>query len=118
MTTINSDMMSGIDRPQQTVARTPAEWQTLWSRHAPGRQAPAVDFATNMVIAVFLGSRTSGGYRIEITDVRPDGDSLVVQWAERQPSPGMVAAQVMTAPSYIVTVPRHEGDVRFQKMEP
>jgi VWFA-related protein len=118
MITINSDMMSGIDRPQQTVARTQSEWEALWSRHAPGRQAPPVDLAKNMVIAVFLGSRSSGGYQIQITGVRREGDALVVQWAERRPAPGMVAAQVMTAPSHLITVPRHAGEVRFEKVEP
>ena len=109
MTTINSDMMSGIDRAQQIVARTAAEWQALWQRHAPGRPAPAVDFAKNMVVAVFLGSRPSGGFQVEITGVRTEGKCWLSQWAERRPAPGQIAAQVMTAPAHIVTVPRHDG---------
>lgn len=118
MTTINSDMMSGITRPQQSVARTAAEWQTLWSQHVLGRPAPVVDFTKQMVVAVFLGSRSSSGYAVQITGVRKDGNTLVVQWAERKPEPGMMAAQVMTAPSHIATVPRHDGDLRFEKVEP
>ena len=118
MQTLNSDMMSGIDRPHQAVARTPDEWQALWQRHAPGRPAPAVDFTTQMVVAVFLGSRPSGGYQAEITGISTDGDVLVVRWAERRPGPGQVAAQVMTSPSHLVTVPRHQGDVRFEKVDP
>ena len=73
MTTINSDLMSGIDRPQQSVAKTAAEFQTLWQQHAPGRPLPAVDFAKNMVVAVFLGSRPSGGFAVEITGVQQRG---------------------------------------------
>ncbi|HXG87986.1 MAG TPA: VWA domain-containing protein [Vicinamibacterales bacterium] len=118
MTTINSDMMSGITRPQQSVARTAAEWQTLWSQHVLGRPAPVVDFTKQMVVAVFLGSRSSSGYAVQITGVRKDGNTLVVQWAERKPEPGMMAAQVMTSPSHIATVPRHVGDLRFEKVEP
>ena len=115
MTTINSDMMSSIDRPETVVARTAADWQALWQRHAQGRPAPSVDFARNMVVGVFLGSRPSGGYQVEITGVRTDGKTLVVQWAERRPGPGQMAAQVMTAPAHIVTVPRQDGEVRFEK---
>jgi len=118
MTTINSDVMSGIDRPQQTVVRTAAEWASLWARHAPGRPAPAVDFAKNMVVAVFLGSRPSGGFGVQITAVGLEGNALVVRWAERRPNPGVVASQVMTAPSHLVAVPRHDGEVRFEKVEP
>jgi VWFA-related protein len=116
MQTLNSDMMSGIDRPQQSVARTPDEWQALWQRHAPGRPAPTVDLTRDMVVAVFLGSRPSGGYQAEITGIRTEGNVLVVQWAERRPAPGQVAAQVMTAPAHLVTVPRYDGDVRFEKV--
>ncbi len=43
---------------------------------------------------------------------------MVVNWVERPPAPGQMAAQVMTAPSHIVTVPRFEGQVRFQKVDP
>jgi VWFA-related protein len=115
MTTINSDMMSGIDAPQQVVVRTAAEWRALWQKHAPGRPEPTVDFARNMVLALFLGSRPSGGYAVTITGVRSEGKTLIVEWAERRPAPGQVAVQVMTAPSHLVTVPKHDGDVRFAK---
>ena len=110
-------MMSGIDRPKQVVARTSDEFQSLWQRHAPGRAAPVVDFATQMVAAVFLGSRTSGGYQAEVTGISIEGNVMVVRWAERRPGPGQVAAQVMTSPSHLVTVPRHAGEVRFEKVD-
>ena len=116
MNTLNSDMMSGVDRTEQVVARTAAEWQALWQRHAPGRPAPAVDLSRNMVVAVFLGSRPSGGFQVEITGVRSDGKLLVVQWTERRPGRDQVASQVMTSPAHVVTVPRHDGDVRFEKV--
>lgn len=117
MTTLNTDMMSGIDQAEQVVARTEAEWEALWKRHAPGRPAPSVDFARHMVVGVFLGSRPSGGYQVEITGARTDGQILIVTWAERTPPPGAMAAQVLTAPAHLVTVPRHQGDVRFTKAE-
>jgi hypothetical protein len=116
MQTLNADLMSGVARAEQVVARTEPEWQTLWRRHAPGRPAPAVDFTKHMVVAVFLGTRPSGGYQVQISDIRSDGNELVVQWREARPGPGQVAAQVMTAPSHIVTVPRHAGQVRFEKV--
>ena len=117
MTPLNSDMMSGIDRPEQVVVRSDKEWQALWQRHAPGgRPAPTVDFNKHMVVAVFLGSRPSGGYQVQIESIRPEGNALVVRWAEARPGAGQVAAQVMTAPASIVAVPRHSGDVRFEKV--
>ena len=115
MTTIAADMMSAIAAPRQVVAKTLAEFEKLWREHAPGRPAPAVDFTKSMVVAVFLGSRPSSGFGVEITDIRRDGDALLVTWAERRPGPDQMAAQVMTAPAQLVTVARFEGPVRFQK---
>jgi VWFA-related protein len=118
VTIVDSDTMSGIDRPEQVVVRSREEWEALWGRHAPSRPLPVIDFARQTVIAIFLGSRPSAGYRVEITGVRPGRDgALIVQWAERRPLPGQVAAQVMTSPAQIVAVPRHEGEVRFEKSE-
>jgi protease stability complex PrcB-like protein len=118
MIPLNSDLMSGIDRAQQSVAKTAAEFQTLWQRHAPGRPVPTVDFTKNMVVAVFLGSRPSGGFAAEITGVTSEGDATIVRWTERKPGPGQMASQVMTAPAFMATVPRREGPVRFEKAEP
>lgn len=115
MQTLNADLMSGISRAEHVVARDEKQWQTLWQRHAPGRPAPAVDFTRNMVLAVFLGSRPSAGYQVEISAVRLEGNTLVVQWREAAPGPGQAAAQVMTSPSHLVTVPRHAGDIRFEQ---
>lgn len=115
MTPIAGDMMSGIAAPRQVVAKTQDEFDKLWREHAPGRPAPNVDFTKNMVVGVFLGSRPSGGFSVEITNVRRDGDALVVTWTERRPAPDQMAAQVMTAPAQLVSVPRFDGQVRFEK---
>ena len=56
--------MSGIDTPQQTVARTAAEFEALWKKHAPGQTVPTVDFTKQMVLAVFLGTRPTGGFSV------------------------------------------------------
>jgi VWFA-related protein len=114
-TSLNNDAMSGIDRGEQVVVRTQAEWESLWRRHAAGRPVPSVDFSREMVVGVFLGSRPSGGFSVQITGVSRAGDQLVVTWSERSPAAGQLAAQVMTAPSHLVTVPRHDGQVRFER---
>jgi hypothetical protein len=116
--TINTDRMSGIDAAQQTVVRSAGEWNALWQKHAPGRPVPAVDFAKNMVLAVFLGSRPSAGYGVQITEVVAEGKSVVVRWEEQRPPAGTSAAAVMTAPAHLVSVPRRDAPVRFEKVQP
>ena len=76
-----------------------------------------MDFTKNMVVAVFLGSRPTGGFAVEITGVLSEGDATVVRWAERKPAAGQMASQVITAPAFFATVPRRDGPVRFEKVE-
>ena len=116
--TIVTDVMSQVESPKQAVARTPAEWTTLWREHAGGTAVPRVDFGARMVVAVFLGTRSSAGYLVQITGTRQDKGALVVQWRERRPEQDQISAQVITSPAHIATIPTFAGEIRFEKVGP
>lgn len=114
--TIERGQNSQVESPRQAAVRMPAEWSTLWRAHAPNRPAPDVDFSTTMVAAVFLGSRPTGGFSVEIVRTRVDGQSLVVEYVEKRPAPDAITAQVLSSPYHIVAVPAHSGTVSFVKL--
>lgn len=113
--TVARASMSGIEESRQVVVRSDDEWTTLWREHAGAKPAPPVDFATQMVLAVFLGTRPSAGYGVEIISARPDGSGLAVSWSEQRPSRDTITAQVLTAPAHFVAVPKVTGSIRFEK---
>lgn len=115
--TIVRDNMSGVEEARQTVARTEAEWSQLWRAHNAGSPVPKVDFSKRMVVAVFLGTRPSAGYAIEISGTKAAGKTLVVEWREFPPKPGNLSAQVLTSPAHLVTIPTFDGEVKFHKVE-
>ena len=115
--TIVTDSMSQVETAKQAAARTPAEWTTLWRQHAGDSELPKVDFASRTVVAVFLGTRSSAGYGVEITGTRTDKGALIVEWRERRPEPGTIRAQVLTSPAHIATIPKFAGEIRFEKVE-
>lgn len=117
VTTIARDSMSHADSPRQVAARTAAEWAALWRLHAGDAKAPAVDLASRSVVAVFLGSRPSAGYAVEITGTRRQGAILIVEWRESKPGPGDITAQVLTSPAHIASIPRFAGEIKFEKAE-
>ena len=104
---------SGQQLAKQVTVRTAAEWKALWKDHAPTEKMPAVDFARDMVVGIFLGTKPSAGHEVEIVGVRPEGKDLVVEYVQKQPAPGTMAAQILTEPFHLVTVPKHAGTVRF-----
>lgn len=105
--------ISGQQLGRQVTARTAAEWKALWKDHAPEAKMPDVDFSKQMVVGIFLGSKPSEGYDVEIVGVREEGKDLIVEYVEKQPARGTLAAQILTEPFHLVTVPRHAGTVRF-----
>jgi hypothetical protein len=107
---------SNVDEGRQIVVRTAAGWTALWRQHAPDRPRPAVDFARDMVAGVFLGSRPSAGFAIDVVSARDEHGNLVVRYRETTPRPGAVTAQVITSAYCIVALPRHDGEVRFERV--
>ena len=115
--TIARETMSRVDEPKQAVARTAAEWTALWRQHAGDAPAPAVDLSTRTVIAVFLGTRGTAGYAVDITGTRQAAGVLTVEWRERRPDRDAITAQVLTSPAQIATIPKFAGEIRFEKAE-
>ena len=104
--------MSNVEDAKQAVARTPAEWAALWRLHAGDQAARRRSISrTRMVVAVFLGTRPSAGYAVEMTGTKPDGKTLVVEWREQPPKPGNVSAQVITSPAHLVSIPKFDGEI-------
>jgi len=108
--------MSQVEEFKQAVARTPEEWTALWRQHTGAAKMPAVDFKSRMVVAVFLGSRTSAGYSAEIVGTRESEGALIVEWRERRPGGDEVAAQVLTSPAVMVSIPKFAGEVKFVRV--
>ena len=113
-TTIQRGELSGIEERREAVVRTAAEWSALWKQHQPGQKPPAVDFTRFMAAGVFLGSRPSGGFSVEVTGVEREGADLVVTYRESKPDPKMMVTQMLTSPFHIVRIDRQDGPVRFR----
>jgi hypothetical protein len=115
MTTIARGPMSAITDARQVVVRSSAEWEALWKEHGVTQPLPVVNFSKEIVAAVFLGSRPTGGFNVEILSTRLEGDALIVEYGERRPGRGDIVSQVLTSPFHLVRLPAHKGPVRFEK---
>ncbi len=80
------------------------------------RPLPAVDFAREAVAAVFLGTRPTGGYGVEIVGAGQKAGAFVVQYRETKPGADAIAAQVITSPFLLVAMPKVDGDVTFERL--
>jgi len=76
---------------------------------------PQIDFDKQMVIAVFQGECSSGGYDIEIKSLTRNNKGLEVLVRETRPSGEMMLTMVMTYPAHVIKTERYDGDVNFQR---
>jgi hypothetical protein len=113
VTVVDEGTLSGIDERRQAVVRTEDEWRALWREHAGEREMPRLDFSRVTVLAVFAGTRPTAGWTVKVKSVLPDADGVRVSLAESGPGPGQMAAQILTAPFQIVSVPRFSGAAVF-----
>ena len=117
MRVLDKGGQSHVDEARQVVARTSAEWDALWRLHAPDRPQPKVDLTREMVVAVFLGSRPTAGFEVEITGWSEKAGALIVQYREARPPRDAITAQVITSPCYVAALPRFAGEVRFERTD-
>jgi protease stability complex PrcB-like protein len=114
VTTLARGQSSGVSQARQALVRDRVEWEALWKVHAPTEATPTVDFSSREVAAVFLGTRPTGGYSVDIVGTRFEAQTLIVEYAERRPGRSDILAQVITAPFHIVSLAKHDGPVRFE----
>jgi hypothetical protein len=107
---------SQITDPRQVVVRTEEEWRSLWAAHSP-RPVPPINFSRAVVVGLFLGSRPTAGFRVEITGATLQGEQAIVRFVEYRPAPDAILAQVLTSPFHLVTLPAEVRIVRFERVE-
>jgi hypothetical protein len=119
LVTVDKGASSGVREPLQVVIANQAEWEALWKRHRSRQTnppaAPRVDFSVEIVAGVFLGEKSTGGYEVEITRAEQTPAGLNVYYREKSPPAGSMTIQALTQPYHLVTLPKQEGRVLFQR---
>jgi len=116
LTNVARGPSSAIDRPMEVVVRSAAAWEQLWTSHGATAPIPPIDFQHDMAAAVFLGTRNTGGFSVEILRARREGAAIVVEYVERRPRGDAIVPQVITAPFHIVRLASHTGPVEFRRL--
>src|SRR5262245_35790098 len=119
--TLAKGLASGVGQPTQVVVRTENDWAALWSRHMGTQIAPSpppVDFSRDMVVALFMGERPTGGYAIEVTRIERTDSGLSVHYQTTRPDPAAMQPQALTQPLHLVALPRTDDPVTFVAESP
>jgi len=113
---------SGVRTPGQEVVKDAEAWKTLWNRvnsnRRPAPKPPEVDFEMQTVVAVFMGTRNSGGYGIRVDKVIDGGEKTIVRVKKSSPPPGAMVTMAITQPYDIVAIPKSDRPIEFKNVGP
>lgn len=108
----------GYREPTRLVIKTEDQWREVWEKlrflRLPRPELPKIDFEKEMVVAVFMGECTSGGYSIEIINIIRTEEEIVVVVEEKEPLPESLRTMALTQPYHVVVVKRSPLPVRFR----
>ncbi len=111
--TIEKKDFSRNQEQKNYVIKNRQEWSGLWFKMGYTRFAPIVDFTKDMVIAVFQGEKSSGGYDVEINKIIENENTIEVSVIETSPARGCNVTMAFTSPYHIVKIQKSNRDVVF-----
>jgi len=120
---IDQGQYGDIVEGTQTVLRDEEVYASFWKRlHADRRsvpERPRVDFDEEVVVAVVLGQRSSGGYSVAIDEALANdaGSQILVRFTETVPGDECGVTQALTSPYVLATVEAQEEDFTFDGSE-
>ncbi len=95
------------------LATTRAQWDDLWRRI--GQPPPKADLRRHVALAVFLGTRPTGGWSVEFLDPAPDGAHIVLRYRAKGPGPGDFVTQALTQPWAVRLYPKSASPMRAEE---
>ena len=110
---------SGITAKRLEVIRDINTFTEFWSDHAAGRAPqpaqPEVAFGTDMIVAAFMGQRTTDGYAVTVEEVRENNDFIVIEIELETPGDNCAVTQSVTQPHHVIVLPDSDLPVQFSE---
>lgn len=92
-------------------------WAIAWSHFSDPTPIPVVDFKTETIILVALGTRNNGGYQLKINSVHELGNELTINYTETTPNPKCSNTQAIVFPYEFISIPKTSKKVVFKSSE-
>lgn len=117
--TFSPVMISGVRIESQTdkVIKNQKEWFDFLSFYNKRNDTASeinVDFTTQDMIIVAMGSQSSGGYSVEISKVIEYDVQIVIYATKSSPGSNCGTISVITYPTKIIAIPKTDKPVKFE----
>jgi hypothetical protein len=115
---ISRGAYSAIEEEKFQVLHTEQDLADLWARMHRNRSAepplPDLDLNEETGIALFMGTRPTGGYAVSVEAVARQKDTVVVYYRRTEPRPQSIVTQALTSPYVFIAIPEKPDWVEFK----
>ena len=120
MEVLANESHGGYETSKYLVIKNQEALQEVYGKvnmiRRPGLPIPKIDWKNEMVIALFMGQKNSGGYSI-IVDKITSLNNDTVEFLLKETKPEGMATTVICQPFYFCKVQRTDKEVIFKKVE-
>ena len=96
---------STVEERKNLFISDAAEFEKIWKQIHPEDPLPDVNFATESVIALFAGQKSSGGYTIAVEKIVDFKDTETVSILLTEPGAECLVTQALTTPFELIKLP-------------
>lgn len=108
ITIVSDGSYSAMEEAQQLLITDEEAYYTLWANihqnQMPAPKPPRVDFSANMVVASFMGMKTSGGYSTSLSKAVMHNELVYFLVQETLPGPGCLTTSSITYPYFLAMI--------------
>ena len=115
---------SGISDPVEVVIKTERAWKKLWRKHNQFQDSvpplPEVDFKENLIVAIFAGNKSSGGFSISIKEPEittwEGEEARIIRYKLNQPRKGRMSTMAVNQPFSMKVFPKISGETFIMRI--
>lgn len=108
ITVVSDGGYSAVEEARQLLITDEESFYSLWTEihqnQMPAPKPPRVDFSTNMMVASFMGMRTSGGYSTSLRKAVFHNELVYFLVEETLPGQGCITTSAITSPYVLAMV--------------
>jgi hypothetical protein len=89
-------------------------WSEVFSSRSPVPEIPHIDFEQEMVIGLFMGTFSTGGYSVFVEEVTETPEQLNIHYRFKTPGKDDMVTMALSQPFQLLIIPRTTKSISFQ----
>ena len=116
--TIEKNYYSGVTSFRNVIVNNVNDWEDLWQETVTWTpdDLPSVNFNESMIIAVYMGEQLSGGFNVEILEIKETEDLIVVVTKFTNPDSEQGVILALTQPFHMIKINKTDKEIIFSEI--